>query len=550
MIGFPETHASRRSWQQKFPTYAEHGMVGAAHPLTVETGVAILRDGGNAVDAIVGAGLTAAVVMPEMCGLGGDLFAVLHHPILGTFSLQGSGISPRNSSIEQMRAAGESGGRFMPDRGPLAISVPGMVDAYFALLERFGSKTFADVAQYAIAHARDGYFVHDLGAQHIASYADMLANDEAAAAVFLPGGKPVGAGQRLVQADLARTMESLGKDGRDSFYIGDIGQRITSYLQAHGGALSIEDFSEHTSEIGKPIETTYRGHTVYQTAIPTQGMILLEALNIVENGSFGDLWTAGDIHLITEAKKLAYADRLAHTADQNFHHSPLETLLSKQWGSKRFAAIDPAHAASDVPGGDLSDGDTTYINAIDGSGLMVSMIQSVSSAFGSGVIGGDTGVVLNNRVGRGFSLVEGHPNIYAPGKKTMHTLNAFMVTDHEDRPVLVGGTPGGDGQPQWNMQVIVGLIDGGLDVQAAIDLPRFTSWPGTDPASIDNPFDLRVESRVGADVLAELESLGHTVVSQGPWSGGGAMQIISRDPDSGVIIGGSDARVEGSVLGF
>jgi gamma-glutamyltranspeptidase/glutathione hydrolase len=285
MIGFNTGTSERRAWQQRFPTYAEHGLVGAAHPLTVETGVAILRDGGNAVDAIVGAGLTAAVVMPEMCGLGGDLFAVLHHPTLGTFSLQGSGISPRNSSIEQMRAAGE-GGKYMPDRGPLAISVPGMVDAYFGLLERFGTKSFADVAQYAIAHARNGFLVHDLGAQHIADYADMLANDEAAAAVFLPGGIPVGAGERLVQADLARTIESLGTDGRDSFYSGDIAQRITSYLQAHGGALSVDDFSEHSSDIGAPIETTYRGHTVYQTAIPSQGLILLEALNLVENGRY------------------------------------------------------------------------------------------------------------------------------------------------------------------------------------------------------------------------------------------------------------------------
>jgi gamma-glutamyltranspeptidase/glutathione hydrolase len=549
MIGFHTGTSDRRAWQQRFPTYAEHGLVGAAHPLTVETGVAILRDGGNAVDAIVGAGLTAAVVMPEMCGLGGDLFAVLHHPTLGTFSLQGSGISPRNSSIEQMRAAGAEG-KYMPDRGPLAISVPGMVDAYFALLERFGTKSFADVAQYAIAHARDGFLVHDLGAQHIADYADMLANDEAAASVFLPGGTPVGAGERLVQADLAQTIETLGRDGRDSFYSGDIAKRITSYLQAHGGALSVDDFSEHSSDIGAPIETTYRGHTVYQTAIPSQGLILLEALNIVENGSFGDLWTAEDIHLITEAKKLAYADRLAHTADANFHDSPLEKLLSKDWAKRRFAEIDPARAATRVDGGSLNDGDTTYINAIDGSGLMVSMIQSVSSAFGSGVIGGDTGVVLNNRVGRGFSLVEGHPNLYAPGKKTMHTLNAFMITDTENRPVLVGGTPGGDGQPQWNLQAIVGLIEGEFDVQAAIDLPRFTSWPGTDPGSIDNPFDLRIESRVGSEIISQLESLGHKVVVQGPWNGGGAMQMISRDPDTGVIIGGSDARVEGTVLGF
>jgi gamma-glutamyltranspeptidase/glutathione hydrolase len=548
MIGFPTSTAPRQPWQQGYPTYAEHGLVGAAHPLTVETGVAILRDGGNAVDAIVGAGLTAAVVMPEMCGLGGDLFAVIHHPEHGTFSLQGSGISPRNASIEQMRAAGNGG--LMPDRGPLSISVPGMVDAYFALLDRFGTKPFAEVSQYAIAHARNGFFLHHKGAGAIADYADMLAEDEAAAAVFLPGGQPVREGERLVQADLANTIESLERDGRDDFYIGNIGKRITDYLLAHGGALTLDDFADHACEIGSPLRTTYRGHTVYQTAIPSQGLILLEALNIVEHASFSDFWSADEIHLLTEAKKLAYADRLGYAADAAFHATPIERLLSKEWAARRFSKIDPARAATDVSAGSMSDGDTTYINVIDGSGVMVSMIQSVSSAFGSGVIGGDTGVVLNNRVGRGFSLVEGHPNIYAPGKKTMHTLNAFMIADTSGQPVLVGGTPGGDGQPQWNLQTIVGLVDGGLDAQAAVDLPRFTSWPGTDPSSIDNPFDLRIETRVGAEVLGRLHSLGHKVIEQDPWDGGGAMQIISRDPSTGVIVGGSDRRVEGSVLGF
>lgn len=550
MIGFSTSPQIRHSWQQRYPTYAEQGMIGAAHPLTVESGLAILRAGGNAVDAAVGAGLTAAVVMPEMCGLGGDLFAVIHRPQLGVFSLQGSGISPRNCSIEQMRAAGESGGRFMPDRGPLSISVPGMVDAYFALLSRFGTKTFVEVAQYAIAHARSGFVVHRTGAEAIAAHAEMLGRDEAAAAVFLPDDKPVAEGKRLVQSDLANTIETLGSSGVDSFYRGDIGKRITGYLLAKGGALTIDDFADHASDIGAPISTTYRGHTVYQTAIPSQGLILLEALNIVEQGRLSEFWAGDEIHLITEAKKIAYADRLGHTADAGFHDSPLETLLSKGWARQRFARIDAQRAATEVRAGTLQDGDTTYLCAIDGTGLMISMIQSVSSAFGSGVIGGDTGVVLNNRTGRGFSLMNGHPNQYAPGKKTMHTLNAFLISDEQGRPVLVGGTPGGDGQPQWNLQAIVGMIDGSLDAQAAIDLPRFTSWPGTDPASIDNPFDLRIENRVDARVLGRLRELGHTIVEQGPWDGGGAMQIISRDPDSGVMIGGSDPRVEGTVLGF
>jgi gamma-glutamyltranspeptidase/glutathione hydrolase len=549
MIGFSNTAQPRRPWQQRFPTYAEHGMLGAAHPLTVETGLAILRSGGNAVDAAVGAGLTAAVVMPEMCALGGDLFAVIHHPAMGTFSLQGSGISPRNSSLAQMQRARQEDGHYLPGTGPLSITVPGMVDAYFTLLSRFGTRSFADVAQYALAHARDGYFMHHEQARLTVAFAEKLSRDEAASAIFLPGDKPVPEGERFVQADLARTLETLGNEGVDAFYRGSIAKRITRYLQAKGGALAPDDFADHASVIGSPISTTYRDHTVYQTAIPSQGLILLEALNIAEHATLSEFWTADEIHVLTEAKKLAFADRSRHTGDPEFHTSPIATLLSKPWARKRFAEIDPVKAAATVDAGTLTAGDTTYLCAADGSGLMISLIQSVAANFGSCVVGGDTGVLLNNRA-NGFSLQDGHPNQYAPGKKTMHTLNAFLITDQQGRPTVVGGTPGGDGQPQWNLQAITGLIDGGLDVQAAIDLPRFSSWPGTDADSSPTPFELRVESRAGAEVIGRLRELGHTVVEQGPWEGAGAMQIISRHPDTGAMIGGSDPRVEGMILGF
>lgn len=559
-IGFPAATASAPAtdvWQRRrpFPTYATNGMVAAAHPLIVEAGLHVLREGGNAIDAAVAAGLVAAVVMPEMCGLGGDLFAVVHRPGSNggkgeVVSVQGSGISPWGASIEHMRANGQDGGRKMAYQGPLSISVPGMVDAYFSLLKRFGSRQFADVAQPAIAHARDGFAMMSLGAQALADAASILARDPAAAAIFLPGGTPVVAGERLVQTDLATTLEALGTDGVESFYRGKIGHRITSYLQSVGGLLSAEDFAEHETAITDPISTTYRGNTVYQTAIPSQGLILLESLNIIERAELGSELTASDIHLMVEAKKLAYADRLAQAADPVFHQTPLKQLLSKSWASKRFSAIDPYSAATDVPGGEFQDGDTTYLCVIDGDGMMISLIQSVSSSFGSGIVGGDTGVVLNNRVGRGFSLVDGHPNIYAPGKKTMHTLNCFLIADITGQPVLVGGTPGGDGQPQWNMQMISALVDRKLDVQAAIEQPRWTSHPGTDPGSIEGQFSLGIESRIPVDLVRELEQLGHAITPQSEWAGGGSAQMISRDPHTGVLIGGTDTRVEGTVLGY
>lgn len=558
MIGFPgSASASSLAWERRrpYPLYARNGMVAAAHPLTVETALYVLRTGGNAIDAAVAAGLTASVVMPEMCGLGGDLFAVIHAPGKAgdrseTVSVQGSGIAPRGASIEHMRRAGPDGGTTMPYQGPLSISVPGMVDAYFTLLDRYGTKPFAELVEPAMSHALDGFIVQPLGAKTLAGSAAVLQQDAAARAIFLPDGSPVAAGERLVQADLGRTFRTLAEEGVAAFYTGTLAERMTAYLASVGGALTMDDFADHATEITAPLETTYRGHTVYQTGLPTQGMILLESLNIIEGSNFTDPLAADTIHLQVEAKKLAYADRLGHAADPAFHDTPMERLLSKPWAKQRFNAIDPARAATDVPAGTHDDGDTTYICIVDRDGMMVSLIQSVSSAFGACVVGGDTGVVFNNRVGRGFTLVEGHPNIYAPGKRTMHTLNCYLVTDRDGRPVLVGGTPGGDGQPQWNMQAISGMIDGGLDAQAAIELPRWTSLPGTDPMSIDAPFTLRVESRIPDDVIADLEGRGHIINRVSPWGVGGAAQIIARDPDTGNLIGGTDSRVEGSVLGF
>jgi gamma-glutamyltranspeptidase / glutathione hydrolase len=550
MIGFPSSPTSQPATpfqrRRPYPFYAERGMVAAAHPLAVEAGLFMLRQGGNAIDAAVATGLAAAVVMPEMCGLGGDLFAVVNMDGIPV-SVQGSGKSARNSSIELMR---KHGGDQMPYQGPLAVAVPGMVDAYFELLKRYGSKTFAEVAEPAISLARDGFALQPLGAEDISNCVDLLEQDDAAKAIFLTNGRCPKAGDRLVQADLANTLETLARDGVDTFYRGDIARRITAWLQKSGGLLDADDFADHATEFTAPLTTTYRGHTVYQTGLPTQGLILLEALNIVEHAQVGDPQSVDAIHLLVEAKKLAYADRVGHAADPAFHQTPLASLLSKAWAHSRFSQIDPQRAATNVPHGHLQSGDTTYLSVVDGEGRMVSLIQSVSSAFGSGVVGGDTGVVLNNRAGRGFSLVDGHPNIYAPGKKTMHTLNCFLVADENDVPVLVGGTPGGDGQPQWNLQMLVGLIDAGMDVQEAIEQPRWTSWPGTDPISIDNPFELRIEGRLPEETIAALAQRGHEIRVQDAWSGGGAAQVISRDPETGVMIGGSDPRVEGTVLGF
>jgi gamma-glutamyltranspeptidase/glutathione hydrolase len=551
MLGF-ENSSQIPDWlpRRPGPTWGRDGMIAAAHPLAVTAGAEIQRQGGNAVDVAVASGLAAAVVMPEMCGLGGDLFAVLHDPRTGkTEAVMGSGISPRAATDEIMLDAGDRERRQMPNRGPLAIGVPGMVDAYRTLLERWGTMPFAQVAAPAVDLARNGFALLPLGALHIANAADMLRKDPAACAIFFRDGEPLKTGDRLVQGDLADTLEEIGRDGTETFYRGDLAKRMLAYLKDRGGLLDADDFAEHETDVSAPLSTTYRGYTVHQTCLPSQGLILLKELNIVEHAEISDPLDVETIHLLVEAKKLAFADRLGHVADPKFYDVQLDRLLSKEWAQRRYDLIDPDRAATDVPHGPLSDGDTTYLCTADGDGMMVSLIQSVSSDFGSGVVAGDTGVVMNNRVGRGFSLVVGHPNYFAPGKKTMHTLNCFLVEDAQGRPVIAGGTPGGDGQPQWNLQMLSALIDGGMDVQRAVDMPRWTSWPGTDPISIENPFELRMEDRFDADTRSALERKGHDVRVQDAWAGGGAAQIIARDPETGVLVGGSDSRVEGFALG-
>ncbi|MDQ4044795.1 MAG: gamma-glutamyltransferase, partial [Chloroflexota bacterium] len=310
MLGFPNDSVTV-SWPERRPTpaYGQRSMIAGAHPLIVASGSEIQRQGGNAVDVAVACGLAAAVVMPEMCGLGGDLFAVIHDPRSGkTEAVMGSGISPRAATDEAMLDAGDREARQMPYQGPMSIAIPGMVDAYFRLLERWGTLNFAQVAAPAIDLARNGFAILPKGAEDLQENAELLAQDPAAAAVFLNNGKPYGVGDRLVQGDLADTLEAIAADGAETFYRGSIAKRMLAYLNDRGNLLSAEDFAEHTTEISTPLSTTYRGYMVHQTCLPTQGLILLEALNIAEHAEITDPLDPATIHTLVEAKKLAYAD--------------------------------------------------------------------------------------------------------------------------------------------------------------------------------------------------------------------------------------------------
>ncbi|WP_020577697.1 gamma-glutamyltransferase [Actinopolymorpha alba] len=550
MIGFPDNEARAFPWSRRrvAPVFAQRGMVAAQHPLVTSTGVRVLADGGNAVDAAVASALVAAVVMPEMCGLGGDLFALVHDPAgnagAGEIrSFQGSGIAPRGATIEQMRAARD--GRHMPNQGPLAVTVPGMVDGYFTLLDRYGSRAFADLAGPAIEYAH-GHAISPVLVSFIAKFVDLLSAYPKSAAVFLPEGRPPAPGSVFRQADLAATLEAIAAGGREVFYQGEVAERISAFMTEIGGALRIDDLKDHQTAVSAPLSTTYRGHTVYQTRPPSQGMIMLEALNIAEEF---DLPTIGPTspertHLLVEAVRLAFADRYAYLGDPAFGDPPVDQVLSKEWARRRRREIGP-HARTDLAAGALDPGHTTYLCVVDGNGMMVSLIQSVASNFGSGVVAGDTGVVLNNRA-QAFSLDDRSPNVFAPGKKPVHTLNCYLIADSAGRPVIVGGTPGGDRQPQWNLQTVTGLIDAGWDVQQTIEQPF---WITSTSAEGDG-FTLSLEGRVDAEVASDLRERGHAVEVAGDWSCESGAQIIARDPETGVLAGGTDPRAEGQVLGL
>ena len=563
-LGFPglfdEATAASCDRRRISPVLAREGIIAAQHPLVSSTGLRVLAAGGNAVDAAVAAALVGTVVMPARCGIGGDLFAIVASPDASSESnreplaFHGSGIAPHDASLEFMREHGEDapdGRRVMAQRGPLSPSVPGFVDGCFALLERFGTRPFAELAAPAMAYAAEGFPISPAEAKSIAAYSELLQRFPTSAAVFLPDGAAPRSGQILRQSELARSLSLIAGGGADVFYRGEIAKSIASFLAANGGALTEEDFADHATAISPPLTSSYRDHTIHETGLPTQGFVVLEALNICEQAPIAEmgLRSARAVHTEVSALRLAFADRRAQAGDPHYVETPLATLLSKEWAAERYATIDSRYDPS-IDAGVIAAGDTTSLCAIDADGLMISLIFTVSAAFGSGVVAGDTGILLTNRAGHCFELEDGHPNIYAPGKRTMHTLNCYVVADRDNVPVLVGGTPGGDFQPQWNIQTITGLIDGDLDVQAATEQPRWQFQPATYPIERGEAFSLTVEDRLGEETIVELEGMGYPITRAGMWGAGGSVQVIARDPETGILVGGSDPRAEGMAVGL
>jgi gamma-glutamyltranspeptidase/glutathione hydrolase len=531
---------------------APNGMIATGHPLASAAGAEALAAGGNAIDAALTAAAVLGVVQPMMCGLGGDSFLLyFDRSAQRTWAVNGSGPAPRALSLDYLR---DHTGGILPGRGMLSVGIPGSVDVMCTALERWGGGGFdlGRVLAPAIRYAEEGAPVAESMAAIWTLEQPTLARFPSSARTFLHEGHAFQAGERMRMPEYAATLRRVAGGGRDAFYSGELTEKIAGYCRTHGGLLDEQDFAGYRCEIGEPIETTYRGFTVQTTAPPSQGAILLEELNLVETFELDSLpWGGVDaVHVMVEAKKLAFADRNAYLGDPLFRLNPLARMLSKDYARNRRESIHMDRALQHAEPGALPEqgGDTTYLCAADRDGNLVSLITSLSSAFGCGEVVEGTGMLLNNRVGRGFSTDPASPNVLAPGKRTMHTLHPYLVLRGQE-PLLVGGTPGGDAQPQINLQVITNILDRSMNVQQAIEAPRWWSVPGTDPSSLRSPFELRLESGFPSETLTELERRGHTVDSAGQFTWFGE-QVIQVDHDAGCYHGGSDPRVDGCAIGY
>ena len=527
-----------------------NGMIATSQSLASAAGLKVLQDGGNAIDAAVTAAGVLAVVEPSMNGIGGDLLALVWDAATArVYGLDSTGRSAYAATPEAFAARGLTA---MPGDGPLVVDVPGVVEGWSQLLSRFGTTTLAAALQPAIGYARGGFPVAEIIAADWADSAERIGRDPAAARTFLPGGRAPHHGERFANPRLAHSLELIAQGGRDAFYAGPLAQAITADMRARGGLLDERDFADHAADWVEPIATTYRGHVVLELPPSTQGFVALEILNILEGFDIARLGhnTVDYLHALVEAKKIAFADRAAYLGDRDAMPSGvLETLISKSYAAARRQGIDPmrakGHRAGEVPGGvascagvdflDLDRGDTVYLTAADRHGNVISLIQSIFSSFGAGIVAGETGITLHNR-GSGFNLIAGHPNEIGPHKRPLHTLvPAMLLKDRSPRAAF--GVMGGDNQAQAHAQVVMNLVDFGMDIQRAGEAARVRH----------GGHDLFVESGIAAEVRRALEDRGHH-----PCDGRGAMggfQGILIDAESGVLMGGSDPRKDGVAIG-
>ncbi|MBM4265406.1 MAG: gamma-glutamyltransferase [Deltaproteobacteria bacterium] len=520
---------------------ARRGIVCTSQPLASQAGLAVLRDGGNAFDAAITAVAVQCVVEPYNTGVGGDCFAIVWPAREGRLrALNGSGRAPAEIDIAALRAQGDE----MPWFGAATITVPGAVDAWHELLSRYGTRSLRELLAPAIAYAEDGFAVSEIVSNEwdLVVRFGLLRNDDARRC-FAPDGAGPRPGRIVRLPELARSLRLLAEGGRDAFYGGELAERLVAALRNEGCALSLADLAEHRSTWVEPIGIDYRGYRLCEVPPNTQGITALIALGILQHHDLGALrgGSAEALHLVIEAVKLALADRAAHVADAEHMRVPVEALLDASSLRRRAAEIDLSRA-SEEPRALAGGSDTVTLVAADAEGNVVTLINSLYGAFGSGLVAGDTGIALQNR-GRGFVLDPAHPNCIAPRKRPFHTLCPAMLLAN-GRPAVALGVMGGDVQAQAHVQVVTSLVDHGRNVQEALDATRFHALGGAHVAFEE---DLPVEAREALALRGHRIEDPLAALARGGFGGG---QAIAIDAESGVLWGGSDRRKDGAAAGF
>jgi gamma-glutamyltranspeptidase/glutathione hydrolase len=541
IMPFPAIRAQDRT-QARSMVVTRDGIVAAESPLGAQSGATILVEGGNAVDAAVAANAVMGVVEPMMNGLGGDLFAIVYDAkTQKLYGLNASGWSPAKLSLQFLKAKGFSE---MPHRGIHSVTVPGAVDGWAKLLSRFGTKKFSDVLSPAIHYAREGFPLPELDAAYWSDPEEDLRADANAAGTFLINGHAPRLGEIFRNPDLAHSLELVAQGGADAFYKGEIARRIVAYSGKLGGTIAAGDLAEYSSEWVEPISTSYRGWTVYEIPPNGQGIAVLLMLNIMEMFPVAQSGhnSMDALHVMIEAKKLAYADMHRYVADQKFSRVPGEGMLLKEYAARRSKLIDMKKANCDVSPGEpalTTAGDTTYLTVVDRDGNMVSLIQSNFAGFGSGLVADGTGFALQNR-GALFSLDPASPNVLAGHKRPLHTIIPGFMTRGQER--ISFGIMGGFNQAQAHAQFVANVVDFGMNIQAALEAARFTkaTFAGC---------DVQMEDRIPAETREELKRLGHQIdVRKGYSDAMGGGQAVRRDFSVGVNYGASDPRKDGAAI--
>ena len=526
-----------------------NGAVTSGHSLASQAGIRILQAGGNAVDAAIATAAALGVVELPMSGVGGDGFIMLYdQKSKKVHGINGTGPAPAAATREFYA---ERGG--IPMKGVLSVSVPGLVDGWLMAHRPFGKLGLLEVLTPAIELCEQGFPVSHKLAEILHAEHEHFSSDPYARAIFEPDGRPLDPGQLLFQRELGQTLRIIAAEGRAAFYEGEIAREIARFMGEHDGLVTFDDLAGFNARLDEPIYVDYYGHRIYEMPPNSSGHILLQELNLIEQfdiPSMGCL-TPESVHIMVEAKKLAFADREAHMADPDFRDVPIERLLSKDYAEERAALIDPNRVNTKVTTGIVeTTEDTTCFTVADGEGNVVCALQSIQSSLGSSMIAGNTGILLNNRMTY-WHLEESHPNCLMPGRRVRHTMNPVIALKLEE-PVIACGTPGADTQVQTNLQLLTHALHFGMTPQEAVETPRWRSLQNPMESTVPHTCEdlLQLEGRFGVPVRKGLEKKGHVLEILDDWDGPGNAQFFQRKPESGVLMAGVDPRRDGYALAY